>query len=389
MNTLKKISLILFLSTTYSKPQQNSFLIGTKCITRANETGVCKYYKNCHHLAEKVRNRIVKQEDIFKCDSQGVICCTPDVPTTTTRIINNYAIRFQSRIGIKGKISKEKCREYSKYTKKITHIAGTSSNPEPIATITDKCQHNYIQLVVGGKSAHQHEFPHQAHIGYKTQTGIEWSCGGSLVSSNYVLTAAHCNDSKHNGKIKFIKLGMIDRLQNDNNVFIYNVTKVIKHPQYSPRTFNNDIALLKLENDVNFSEFIYPICLPTRQHNEPNVILTGLGKTGGSDEQSQKLMKVELRKFSNKECQEIIETINITRNMMCYGSRVEQKDSCGGDSGGPIQILNDRESYCTYKLIGIVSFGYANCGMIGVPGVYVNVYNYLSWIEDIVWNNAR
>lgn len=143
------------------------------------------------------------------------------------------------------------------------------------------------------------------------------------------ILAAHCNDSKHNGMIKFVKLGMIDRLQNDNNVFIYNVTKVIKHPQYSPRTFDNDIALLKLENDVNFSEFIYPICLPTRQHNEPNVILTGLGKTGGSDEQSQKLMKVELRKFSNKECQEIIETINITRNMMCYGSRVEQKDSCG------------------------------------------------------------
>jgi len=122
---------------------------------------------------------------------------------------------------------------------------------------------------------------------------------------------------------------MIDRSQNDSDVFIYNVEKVIKHNQYSPITNNNDIALLKLDSNVNFTEFIYPICLPTRQHDEPKVIATGLGKTGRNHAQSDKLLRVVLEKFSRQECQEIFRSKNITENMLCYGNRREERDSCG------------------------------------------------------------
>ena len=78
-----------------------------------------------------------------------------------------------------------------------------------------------------------------------------------------------------------------------------------------------------------------------------------------------------------------------------------------GDSGGPVQISNDHEVRCTYKQVGIVSFGAKSCGKVGFPGmyyywnlinqalnhflilkgIYVNVYNYIDWIEGIVWEN--
>ena len=53
-------------------------------------------------------------------------------------------------------------------------------------------------------------------------------------------------------------------------------------------------------------------------------------------------------------------------------------------TGGPLQVFNT-DPYCTYTLVGAVSFGLKKCGAVGKPGVYVNVYHYLDWIEGIVW----
>jgi hypothetical protein len=83
MKTLE-VFLIFFVSTAYSKSQFNDFLTGTSCVTKAHERGVCTYYTNCQHLREKVNNRQISLDDIFKCNSQGIICCVPDVPANTT-----------------------------------------------------------------------------------------------------------------------------------------------------------------------------------------------------------------------------------------------------------------------------------------------------------------
>lgn len=58
-------------------------------------------------------------------------------------------------------------------------------------------------------------------------------------------------------------------------------------------------------------------------------------------------------------------------------------------TGGPLQVYNDKEVKCTYTQIGIVSFGLRQCGTVGMPGVYVNVYHYLDWIEGIVWRGEN
>ena len=122
---------------------------------------------------------------------------------------------------------------------------------------------------------------------------------------------------------------MLNRSQDDNDTFIHNVIERIKHPEYNKITNNNDIALLKLDSDVNFSEYIYPICLPTRQHDEPKVVLTGLGTTGKDHAMSEYLLKVELKKFSHRGCQEKMRLRKIDKvTMVCYGDSSERKDAC-------------------------------------------------------------
>lgn len=54
-------------------------------------------------------------------------------------------------------------------------------------------------------------------------------------------------------------------------------------------------------------------------------------------------------------------------------------------TGGPIQIFNNDNIKCMYSILGVTSYGHANCGRRGVPGVFTKVYKYLDWIEAIVW----
>ncbi|XP_070509423.1 venom protease-like [Chironomus tepperi] len=287
------------------------------------------------------------------------------------------------------RISAKKCKEYESITQVPYYIRAHPSFPVN-TVIEDKCQRNGIALVIGGKDAQLYEFPHQALLGYQKpgERKVKWACGGSLISPNFILTAAHCLGSIDTGPVRYVKLGIINRLE--SNVKIYNVIETFKHEGYDPQKNKNDIALLKLNEIVTFNEYIYPICLPTQQYEESSAIATGFGRTAGENAASENLLKVTLEHFSFSKCQQLLnlkaETV-FKDIMICYGHLTQKKDTCKGDSGGPLQIYNDDISKCTYTQIGIVSFGPANCGTEGIPSVYVNVYHYLDWIEGIVWQD--
>jgi len=209
--------------------------------------------------------------------------------------------------------------------------------------VTDKCQH---RSSMGGTEVTKHEFPHQALLGYDTSEGIEYKCGGSLISSNFILTgnfyqffflifikihnflAATCTRYLQY-EVKYVKLGMNNRLQADDKVFTYGVEEIIVHSEYTARTYNNDIALLKLNGTVKFTEFLYPACLPTSQPENERAIVTGFGKIGRFEPNSDKLMKVIVEKFTQSDCQNILRTIKIDGNsMICYGNKMHQGEAC-------------------------------------------------------------
>ncbi|XP_018562107.1 transmembrane protease serine 4-like [Anoplophora glabripennis] len=75
--------------------------------------------------------------------------------------------------------------------------------------------------------------------------------------------------------------------------------------------------------------------------------------------------------------------------MICAGSSIESRDTCKGDSGGPLQVYHDKSQgiRCMYDIVGVTSFG-KSCGLAkNLPGVYTRVSAYIKWIEDTVWPN--
>lgn len=165
----------------------------------------------------------------------------------------------------------------------------------------------------------------------------------------------------------------------------------IRHPDYKIPSKYNDIALLKLEHPIEFSQYVRPACL-AESFNIPTerVIATGWGRTEYAETTSDRLQKVLLDVIAQPICNASYAP-HLSRNLrkgvvdetqFCAGSMIHQ-DTCQGDSGGPIQIYHSYVE-CMYAIVGITSFG-IRCAETGLPGVYTRVYPYIDWIERIVW----
>ena len=199
------------------------------------------------------------------------------------------------------------------------------------------------------------------------------SCGGTLISSTHVLTAAHCVQNRragfdvqasqikvyiweHNrgkrpfdkGDSKFNALTVAEVIKHPN----YNQTIpiFIKHPNYNKTIpmFNhdNDYAILRLSKAVDFTSEVTPACLPAdveSTYEGQRATVTGWGRFGdGSGKSSTSLQEVEVTVTTNAECNKRAGP-GSTSIMICAGG--SGKDSCQGDSGGPLVALeNDRHT---------------------------------------------
>ena len=236
--------------------------------------------------------------------------------------------------------------------------------------------------VVGGVETSTKEFPHMARLGYPGLDGIKWGCGGTIISRRYILTAGHCVQGKY-GQPTFVKIG-----DDDSDPQTFRVSRVIAYPEYRyPRQYH-DIALVEVDRGIRFDNYFGPACVNSRTITGNNsVIATGWGSTSLFEDNSDVLMKVNLELFKFDECHpkyersRFLEIGLIEDQHLCAGSRNEQKDTCEGDSGGPLQ----EDSKCIYTVFGVTSFG-AGCGTVGVPAVYTRVSNYIDWIEGIAYN---
>lgn len=261
--------------------------------------------------------------------------------------------------------------------------------------------------IIGGNRTHVMELPFLARLGYGSSgsRSVSYRCGGSLINSRYVLTAAHCTGGRDDPTQ--VRLGEWDAESREDcdtvggnrvcapAVVDVDVEQVIRHPDYSdnPRSNNylqNDIALLRLRSPVRFSEAVKPICLPdgsTRLNLDgKKVVVAGWGKDRNRGSSGTRfLMKASVPVVDDRECARVYRERGISLDgdsQICAGGQ-RGIDSCQGDSGGPLYRPGNMGSLGVRVIQnGVVSFGLQNCATEGVPGVYTRVEHFMPWIRS-------
>ncbi|KYO28543.1 serine protease 55 isoform A [Alligator mississippiensis] len=266
--------------------------------------------------------------------------------------------------------------------------------------------------VIGGRGAQAGEFPWQVSI----QSHGRHFCGGMIISSWWILSAAHCFEDEAPPDLT-VAVGVVNLKSHQREM--KKLDKLIVHEDFNKLTLDNDIALLLLDSPIRLNEHKVPVCLPLIHdlRTWKNCWVAGWGTTvaGDKTKTTTMLQKVEMQLISQKQCAQWIS--QLTDNMLCAGYEEGGKDACqckrrttpggrsrdrsqrtppfhgsahptdptigpllwsGGDSGGPL--------VCTYGnirrwfAVGIVSWG-QNCAERHSPGMYTIIINYLFWIQ--------
>nr|XP_055191026.1 anionic trypsin [Nyctereutes procyonoides] len=224
--------------------------------------------------------------------------------------------------------------------------------------------------IVGGYTCEESSVPYQVSL----NAGYHF-CGGSLISDQWVVSAAHCYKSRIQ-----VRLGEYNIEALEGNEQFINSAKVIRHPKYNSWLLDNDIMLIKLSSPAVLNARVATISLP-KACAAPGTqcLISGWGNTLSSGTNYPELLQcLDAPILTQAQC-EASYPGQITENMICAGFLEGGKDSCQGDSGGPV--------VCNGELQGIVSWGYG-CAQKNKPGVYTKVCNFVDWIQSTIAANS-
>lgn len=314
-----------------------------ECKTPKNESGSCRYVQHC--MLPSILNSIQHfMENVCIIQGRFIGVCCPEFPVQTILV---------------------------KWEDKAKDINDRNDSIE----IPQDCGIGTNTRIVGGTDADRKAWPWMVAL---LNSKKKFFCGGSLINSQYVLTAAHCTFGTSKNQI-VARLGEYDFNDPRDPHDDYQVVEIKRHGQYNSMSLRNDIALLKLEKPVTFNEFVKTICLPeaATDYIGREATLVGWGHLNGvSGGTSDVLQEASFPVISNDQCSES-HRLPIPSSLICAAAVSRDKGACNGDSGGPLMLLDENDRW---KVIGIVSWGRRGCNP-KFPTVYTRVTHFMDWIK--------
>ncbi|TDG45024.1 hypothetical protein AWZ03_008585 [Drosophila navojoa] len=271
--------------------------------------------------------------------------------------------------------------------------------------LLNECGKQVTNRIYGGEIAELDEYPWLALLVYHSN---DYGCSGALIDDRHVLTAAHCVQGegvRERRGLKHVRLGEFnvktepDCIEEPNYLSCADAALDIAyehihvHPEYKEYSSHkyNDIAIIRLKHPVSFTHFIMPICLPDKTVQTPLTegqmfSVSGWGRTDLFNKyfintHSPIKLKLRIPYVSSENCSKMLDLygVRLGPKQLCAGGE-KAKDTCAGDSGGPLMFFDRQHS--RWVAYGIVSYGFTQCG--SGPGVYTSVLSYINWIESII-----
>uniref|UniRef100_A0A915CD28 Peptidase S1 domain-containing protein n=1 Tax=Parascaris univalens TaxID=6257 RepID=A0A915CD28_PARUN len=254
---------------------------------------------------------------------------------------------------------------------------------------------NPLMRIVGGEDSTSTSWPWQALFMTYDKNGVGLMCGASLIADRWLLTAAHCAQFQHVDSFVALGTTSLSDLRD-----VYAIGALIIHPDYSPFTASNDIALIQTTEKVKLSSLVSPVCVPRDDslliRKGTIAYVSGFGVTIDRAESGKRwamrtsniLMQTSLPIIDERSCARkwsamTAGTTIITDKQLCAGSLL--RGTAPGDSGGPLQVEGlDGHWY----IVGITSFGANSEDALldqgTYPGVYTRVAAYFDWIVESI-----
>lgn len=398
------------------------FLSGDRCKLKAtvNGIGVCRYIEDCYSVFRDV-DKHKKQPQLCGFDGhKPIVCCSdpdpssnqssgvnqvPDLPelitvTSTTaspsgtpsgaldnRNTNNLApmpnVEPNREYLTPFNDIEADCDRFSEAVFEYINIPGSDGTVRH--TLREaRCTTRRDDEFTGRKVCEAKEFPHMVLIGADSTKGAKYFCSGTLISNQYVLTAAHCI---HNTGAQYVKM-VADKDE------YYIIEESIPYPEYKNTSFYHDIGLIKLHRQVTYSPYLRPACLPTAPITQTwlNHIMTSTWER--SPTSGTRFVKVRLNQMPTNECTKdyqhlggYLENGIKADSQICVKMNQPEEVPCPIGVGGPLQIIHP-QAYCSYLVFGVSSFA-KTCGFSEAPVVFTNVVKYMDWIQTIVWGKKN